>query len=30
LLRQLGLKQASHNLHLGQTGLIQHFAAIGG
>ncbi len=30
LIRQLGLKQASHNLHLGQTGLIQHFAAIGG
>lgn len=30
LVRQLGLKQASHGLHLGNTGLIQNFASIGG
>lgn len=30
LVRQLGLKQETHGLHLGNTGLIQNFASIGG
>ena len=30
LIRQLGLKRAGHSLHAGETGLIQHFASIGG